>query len=109
MSIVHRLDIPPRHLLCSVTHGMGKSYWSLMIFLGDLTLFWDGPYNFEPRSDDEDDTLEPPSPHFHITPAIGRLATTYDLTCNRSYTRRISSGIGYRIWNPPAQKPRPYH
>ncbi|GBN35720.1 hypothetical protein AVEN_139676-1 [Araneus ventricosus] len=24
MSIVDRLDFPPRHLLCSVTHGMGK-------------------------------------------------------------------------------------
>ncbi|GBM20776.1 hypothetical protein AVEN_111013-1 [Araneus ventricosus] len=26
MSVVDRLDSPPRHLLCSVTHGMGKSY-----------------------------------------------------------------------------------
>ncbi|GBM99918.1 hypothetical protein AVEN_248275-1 [Araneus ventricosus] len=72
-------------------------------------LFWDGPRNFEPRSDDEDDTYElaPPSPNFHATAAGGRLTTTYDLTCNRPHTRRIFSGIGIRTWNPPAPKPRP--
>ncbi|GBN71404.1 hypothetical protein AVEN_90135-1 [Araneus ventricosus] len=53
--------------------------------------------------------LAPFSPNFHATPTGGRLATTYDLTCNRPHTRRIFSGIGSRTWNPPAPKPRPYH
>ncbi|GBO26543.1 hypothetical protein AVEN_67724-1 [Araneus ventricosus] len=39
----------------------------------------------------------------------GRLATTYDLTCNRPHTCRIFIGIEFRTWNPPAPKPRPYH
>ncbi|GBL83045.1 hypothetical protein AVEN_165278-1 [Araneus ventricosus] len=34
---------------------------------------------------------------------------TYDLTCNRPNTRRIFSGIGFRIWNPAASRPTPYH
>ncbi|GBM19938.1 hypothetical protein AVEN_164886-1 [Araneus ventricosus] len=46
---------------------------------------------------------------FYATPTGGRLATTYDLTCHRPNTRRIFSGIGFRAWNPPAPKPRPYH
>ncbi|GBM86257.1 hypothetical protein AVEN_264508-1 [Araneus ventricosus] len=53
--------------------------------------------------------LTPPSPNFHTTPTGGRLATMYDLTCNRPHTRRIFSGIGSRTWNPPAPKPGPYH
>ncbi|GBO18550.1 hypothetical protein AVEN_72040-1 [Araneus ventricosus] len=70
----------------------------------------DGPRNFELRSDDEDDTrAATPSPNFHATPTGGRLATTYDLTCNRPHTRRIFSGILYRTWNPTILKPRPYH
>ncbi|GBN67026.1 hypothetical protein AVEN_3550-1 [Araneus ventricosus] len=40
--------------------------------------------------------LAPPSPSFHATPTGGRLATTYDLTCNGPHTRRIFSGIGSR-------------
>ncbi|GBN26164.1 hypothetical protein AVEN_33958-1 [Araneus ventricosus] len=32
-----------------------------------------------------------------------------DLACSRPHTRRIFSGIGFRTWNPPAPKPRPYH
>ncbi|GBL77463.1 hypothetical protein AVEN_41851-1 [Araneus ventricosus] len=36
------------------------------------------------------------------------LDTTYDLACSRPHTRRIFSGIGFRTWNPPAPKPRPY-
>ncbi|GBO24501.1 hypothetical protein AVEN_145064-1 [Araneus ventricosus] len=73
-------------------------------------LFWDGPRNFEPRSDDEDDTCaDTPSPNFHATPAGGRLATTYDLMCSRPHARRIFGGIGFRAWNPPAPKPGPYH
>ncbi|GBM99096.1 hypothetical protein AVEN_138935-1 [Araneus ventricosus] len=42
--------------------------------------------------------LELPSPSFHTTPTGGRLATTYDLACNRPNTRRIFSGIGFRTW-----------
>ncbi|GBN70497.1 hypothetical protein AVEN_256454-1 [Araneus ventricosus] len=75
-------------------------------------LFGDGPRNFEPRSHDEDRTtseLAIPSPNFHATPTGGRLATTYDLTCNRPHTQRIFSEIGFRTWNPPAPKPRPNH
>ncbi|GBM09915.1 hypothetical protein AVEN_86803-1 [Araneus ventricosus] len=54
--------------------------------------------------------LAPPlSPNFHATPTGGRLATTYDLTCNRPHTRRNFGGIGFRTWNSPAAKPRPYH
>ncbi|GBL75401.1 hypothetical protein AVEN_194593-1 [Araneus ventricosus] len=47
-------------------------------------LFWDGPPNFEPWSDDEDDTWAgTSSPNFHSTPTGERLATTYDLACSR--------------------------
>ncbi|GBM13261.1 hypothetical protein AVEN_164340-1 [Araneus ventricosus] len=73
-------------------------------------LFWDGLCNFEPRSDDEDDTRAgTPSTNFHATPIGGRLATKDDLTCNGPHTRQIFSGIGFRTWNPLAPKPRPYH
>ncbi|GBN98441.1 hypothetical protein AVEN_186213-1 [Araneus ventricosus] len=34
----------------------------------------------------------------------GRLATTYDLACNRPHTRLIFIGIGFRTWNLPAPK-----
>ncbi|GBN31657.1 hypothetical protein AVEN_174850-1 [Araneus ventricosus] len=44
--------------------------------------------------------LAPPSPNFRATPMGGRLATTYDLTCNRPHTRRIFSGIGFRTCDP---------
>ncbi|GBN31563.1 hypothetical protein AVEN_100075-1 [Araneus ventricosus] len=44
--------------------------------------------------------LELSSPNFHATPAGGRLATAYDLACNRPHTRRIFSGIGFRTWSP---------
>ncbi|GBN16483.1 hypothetical protein AVEN_12156-1 [Araneus ventricosus] len=40
--------------------------------------------------------LAPPSPNFRATPTGGRVATTYDLACNRPHTRRIFSGIGFR-------------
>ncbi|GBM84549.1 hypothetical protein AVEN_125665-1 [Araneus ventricosus] len=53
--------------------------------------------------------LAPPSQNFHATPTGGRLTTTYDLTCNRPHTQRIFSGIGFRAWNHPAPKSRPYH
>ncbi|GBO02242.1 hypothetical protein AVEN_236349-1 [Araneus ventricosus] len=66
--------------------------------------------NFEPRSDDEDDTSAgTPALNFHATPTGGCLAITYDLTCSMPHTRRIISGIVFRIWNLPASKPRPYH
>ncbi|GBN92175.1 hypothetical protein AVEN_261977-1 [Araneus ventricosus] len=46
-------------------------------------LFWDGPRNFEPLSDDEDDTRAvTPSPNFQATSTGGRLPTTSDLACN---------------------------
>ncbi|GBM00423.1 hypothetical protein AVEN_179232-1 [Araneus ventricosus] len=71
-------------------------------------LFWDRPPNFEPRSDDEDDTRAgTPSPNFRTTPTEGHLPRTYDLTCNRPNTRRIFSEIGFRSWNPPTPKPKP--
>ncbi|GBM15889.1 hypothetical protein AVEN_258433-1 [Araneus ventricosus] len=57
-------------------------------------LFWDGPRNFEPLSDDDTYAVTP-SPNFHATPTGGRLATTYELTCKRPHTRRIFSGIGF--------------
>ncbi|GBO06775.1 hypothetical protein AVEN_43932-1 [Araneus ventricosus] len=72
----------------------------------------DGTRNFEPGSDDEDRTtpeLSLPSPNFHATPTGGCLATTYDLAWSMPHTRRIFSGIGFRTWNPPAPKLRPYH
>ncbi|GBL98205.1 hypothetical protein AVEN_268289-1 [Araneus ventricosus] len=71
-------------------------------------LSWDGPRNFEPRSDDEDDAWAgTPSPGFHATPAGGRLATAYDLACGGPHTRRIFSGIGFRTSNHPVPKTRP--
>ncbi|GBN24773.1 hypothetical protein AVEN_146830-1 [Araneus ventricosus] len=46
-------------------------------------LFWDRPYNFEPRSDHEDDTSTgTPSPNFLASSVGGHLATT-DVTCTR--------------------------
>ncbi|GBN66470.1 hypothetical protein AVEN_26380-1 [Araneus ventricosus] len=73
-------------------------------------LFWDGLCNFEPRSDDEDDTRAgTPSTNFHATPMGGRLATKDDLACSGPHTRRIFSGIGFRAWSPLAPRLRPYH
>ncbi|GBM45001.1 hypothetical protein AVEN_225747-1 [Araneus ventricosus] len=46
--------------------------------------------------------------YFCATPTGARLATMYDLACNRPHTRRIFSGIGFRAWSPPAPAPRPY-
>ncbi|GBM40258.1 hypothetical protein AVEN_201152-1 [Araneus ventricosus] len=43
--------------------------------------------------------------YFCTTPAGGRLAPTYDLSCNRPNTRRIFGGIGFRTWNTPALNP----
>ncbi|GBO09509.1 hypothetical protein AVEN_212617-1 [Araneus ventricosus] len=40
--------------------------------------------------------------YFYATPTGGRLATTYDLACNRPHTRRIFSGIGFRTLSTPA-------
>ncbi|GBN49601.1 Homeobox protein homothorax, partial [Araneus ventricosus] len=54
---------------------------------------WEVPRNFEPRSDLEDDNqADTFSPSCRTTLAAGRLAP-YDLTCIRSNTRRIFSGI----------------
>ncbi|GBN16466.1 hypothetical protein AVEN_196922-1 [Araneus ventricosus] len=71
-------------------------------------LIWDGHRNVEPRLDD--DTWDGvPSPCFRAMPTGGRLAPTYDLACKRPNPRRIFSGIGFRTWNFPAPKLRPYH
>ncbi|GBO45515.1 hypothetical protein AVEN_91223-1 [Araneus ventricosus] len=79
-------------------------------FEATLELSWDGSRNFEPRADDRTTPeLAPHSPNFHATSTGGRLATTYNLVCNRPRTRRIFSGIRFRTWNPPAPRPRPYH
>ncbi|GBN04046.1 hypothetical protein AVEN_220255-1 [Araneus ventricosus] len=68
-------------------------------------LFRDGPRNFEPRSDAEDDTWAgTPSSNFRSTPMGERLATMCDLACNRPYTRRIFSGIGFRTCDTPAPR-----
>ncbi|GBM43032.1 hypothetical protein AVEN_215166-1 [Araneus ventricosus] len=60
-------------------------------------LFWGGPRNFEPRSDDEDGvwagTFLARLPR---RTSGGRLATTYDWACSGLHTRRIFSGIGSR-------------
>ncbi|GBL72050.1 hypothetical protein AVEN_115071-1 [Araneus ventricosus] len=40
--------------------------------------------------------LAPPFPNFRAAPAGGRLATTYDLACNRPHTRRIFVVIWFR-------------
>ncbi|GBN86041.1 hypothetical protein AVEN_129068-1 [Araneus ventricosus] len=48
--------------------------------------------------------LAPPSPNFRATPTGGRLATTYDLACNRPHTRRIFGGIGSRTCDPPVTR-----
>ncbi|GBN31719.1 hypothetical protein AVEN_194210-1 [Araneus ventricosus] len=73
-------------------------------------LFRDGPRNFETRSDNEDDTWPgTPSPNFRAIPAAGRLATTYDLACNRLHTRRIFGGIGLRTCDPPVPSLGPCH
>ncbi|GBL97278.1 hypothetical protein AVEN_274625-1, partial [Araneus ventricosus] len=52
--------------------------------------------------------LAPPSQSFRATPTGGRLATAYDLACNRPHTRRIFGGVGSRTWSPPTPNPRPY-
>ncbi|GBM16885.1 hypothetical protein AVEN_186423-1 [Araneus ventricosus] len=73
-------------------------------------LFRDGPRNFDPRSDDEDDTWAGiPSPKFRATPTGGRLATTYDLVCNRPHTRRMFSGIRFGTCDPPVPGSRSCH
>ncbi|GBM61097.1 hypothetical protein AVEN_273031-1 [Araneus ventricosus] len=72
--------------------------------------FKDGPRNFEPRSDDEDDAWAgTPSPNFRAAPAGGCLATTHDLGCSRPHTKRIFSEIGFRTCGPPVPRSRPYH
>ncbi|GBL89626.1 hypothetical protein AVEN_104592-1 [Araneus ventricosus] len=49
-------------------------------------LFWDGPRDFEPRLDDEDDSWSP-FPSFHTAPAGERLTKYVCLECNRlTYT-----------------------
>ncbi|GBO37328.1 hypothetical protein AVEN_55899-1 [Araneus ventricosus] len=75
-----------------------------------MRLFWDGPRNFEPRLDDEDDTdLAPPLQTSALHQREDIWPPTYDLKCNNPNTWRIFSGIGFRSWNPPDPKSIPYH
>ncbi|GBM29324.1 hypothetical protein AVEN_2831-1 [Araneus ventricosus] len=53
--------------------------------------------------------LAPPLQTSAKKQTVGRLATTYDLACNRPYTRRIFSGIWFRTCDPPVPRSRPYH
>ncbi|GBL89110.1 hypothetical protein AVEN_255244-1 [Araneus ventricosus] len=46
-----------------------------------------------------------PLPNLRTTPTGGR--STHYVRFSEQNTRRIFSGIGFRIWSPPA--PRPYH
>ncbi|GBM18105.1 hypothetical protein AVEN_220505-1 [Araneus ventricosus] len=72
-------------------------------------IFWDGPRILNLRQVTRTTPeLALTSPKFHATPTGEGLATAYDLR-NRPHTRRIIGGIGFRTWNPPAPKPRPYH
>ncbi|GBL72046.1 hypothetical protein AVEN_244918-1 [Araneus ventricosus] len=62
---------------------------SLVIFTSHCKatrgIFWDGHRNSEPQSNDENDArVNIPSPNFSTTAAGERMATTYDLTCNRA-------------------------
>ncbi|GBM69831.1 hypothetical protein AVEN_198538-1 [Araneus ventricosus] len=61
-------------------------------------IFWSGPRNFEPRSDDEDDTLArtPLSKLPHLTSGRTLGPITYELRCNRPKARRIFSSIEFR-------------
>ncbi|GBL95716.1 hypothetical protein AVEN_668-1 [Araneus ventricosus] len=71
-------------------------------------LFWNGPRNLEPRSDDEDDTRAgTPSPSFRTTPTGRRLDTTYDIA---SYRAPYTAGLHWnRISNlePSYQEAKP--
>ncbi|GBM24737.1 hypothetical protein AVEN_141811-1 [Araneus ventricosus] len=73
-------------------------------------LFWDEPRNFEPRSDDEDDTWAgSPSPNStpHQRRDVWPLRMIWRAT--GPHTWRIFSGIGFRAWSPPTPKPISYH
>ncbi|GBM66311.1 hypothetical protein AVEN_87295-1 [Araneus ventricosus] len=47
--------------------------------------------------------------YFCTTPTGRRLATMYDLACNRPHTRRVFSVIGFRACDYPVPRSRPYH
>ncbi|GBO15074.1 hypothetical protein AVEN_189380-1 [Araneus ventricosus] len=64
------------------SHRRFNSITLMSRFQATLRLFWDGPRNFEPQSDDEGNTRA--SPNICTTPPRERLAATYDLTWNRS-------------------------
>ncbi|GBO28157.1 hypothetical protein AVEN_97396-1 [Araneus ventricosus] len=96
----------PERLVGLIYPRSASSY----IFEARRGLFWEEPRNFEQRTDDEGDTSDgPPSPNLNATPTGGRLATTYDVVCSRPHTLRMFGGAGFRTWNNPALKPRPYH
>ncbi|GBL73459.1 hypothetical protein AVEN_159459-1 [Araneus ventricosus] len=78
----------------------------MLTFRLELTqgLFCNGLRNFEPLSDNEDNTWTGShSSNFLTTPAGRRLVTTYDLRYNMPHTRRIFGGKGFRAWNPLAR------
>ncbi|GBM14090.1 hypothetical protein AVEN_209975-1 [Araneus ventricosus] len=85
---------------------MGHPYTQELTTRG---LFWAQPRNFEQRSDDRDDAGTGSSPIFHATPGRGRLATTYDLTCNGPTNTTDLQWNRISISCPPALKPRPCH
>ncbi|GBN10021.1 hypothetical protein AVEN_33530-1 [Araneus ventricosus] len=96
---------------------LSTSHHSLIIvtsrFEATRGLYWDGPRNFEPRSDD-DSWADTYTLLHRTTPTGGRLPPTHDFACNRHNKRRIFSGIACRTHGPQSRdlttKPsRPFH
>ncbi|GBN90847.1 hypothetical protein AVEN_90765-1 [Araneus ventricosus] len=99
-------------VICSMYQKLGEcrrfSYVILKShFKATRGLFWDGPFNFEPRSDDEDDIRDGASPLRTSAPHqredVG--SPMCDLMCHTRNKRRIFSGIGFRPRNLSAPKP----
>ncbi|GBL74820.1 hypothetical protein AVEN_243669-1 [Araneus ventricosus] len=78
------------------------------LFEATQGLFWDEPCNFERQSEDEDNTELAPQSSAPAQRAKAR-SPMYNLTCNKSYTRRTFSGIRIQTWIPLTPKPRPCH
>ncbi|GBM09629.1 hypothetical protein AVEN_60265-1 [Araneus ventricosus] len=62
-------------------------------------------------SDDEDDAsaVNLSFPSFRITSAGGPWTDDVRFSVYQAHVHGESSGIGFRIWNPTAPKPRPYY
>ncbi|GBM36232.1 hypothetical protein AVEN_97592-1 [Araneus ventricosus] len=61
-------------------------------------LHWNGPRYFKPRSDDEADPRAGiPLPSFHTKAAVGRLTTTYYLTCTGPIHDGSSVESGFEV------------